>query len=97
MIREIRTAEQLTGLIQSGIGYLYNDFGGRDSKMCPIHSVGCRWIPSMLRPSTGTLGVPKLWSDDLDELVAEVEARELWNAEFAGRRSQHARDPAAPD
>lgn len=75
MIHEIRTAEQLTGLIHSGVGYLYNDFGGRDPKMCPIHSVGCRWIPSMLRPSTGKLGVPKLWCEDLDELVAEVEAR----------------------
>ena len=75
VIREIRTAEQLTELIRSGVGYLYNDFKGRDPKMCPIHAMGCRWIPTMLKPPTGKLGVPKLWSDSLAELVAEVEKR----------------------
>lgn len=72
MIREIRTAEQLAELIQTGAGYLYNDFGGHNPKLCPIHAMGCHWIPTMMRPSTGRLGVPKLWSDDLEELVAEV-------------------------
>lgn len=74
MIREIRTAEQLAELIAARVGFLYNDFGGRDPKMCPIHSMGCRWIPTMLRPSTGKLGVPKLWCDNLGELVAAVTA-----------------------
>ncbi len=75
MIREIRTSEQLLELIRSGVGYLYNDFGGRDPKMCPIHSMGCRWIPTMVRQPSSRLGVPKLWSDDLDALVAEVRRR----------------------
>lgn len=75
MIREIRTAEQLIALISSGVGFLYNDFGGRDPRMCPIHSMRCRWVPTMLRQPSGSLGVPKLWSDDLNALVAEVHRR----------------------
>lgn len=75
MIREILTAEQLSDLIEAGVGYLYNDFGGRDPKLCPIHAIGCRWVPSMRRPKSGRLGVRKLWSNDLDALIAEIGAR----------------------
>ena len=75
MVREIRTAEQFSELIEAGVGYLYNDFGGQQPKLCPIHAMDCRWIPSMLRPATGKLGVPKLWSTNLDELVAEIVKR----------------------
>ncbi len=103
MIREIRTAEQLAELIAARMGFLYNDFGGRDPKSCPIHSMGCRWIPTMPRPSTGKLGVPKLWCDNLGELVAAVTARGKVYAlcrsepELAqGSAPQHQGVPAVP-
>jgi hypothetical protein len=98
MIREIRTAEQLIDLMRSGAGYLYNDFGGRDPKMCLVHAMGCQWIATMIKPPTGRLGVPKLWSDTLAELLAEVERRgKVWRfcgSEPALGRGGPARPPA---
>lgn len=75
MIRDIRTAEELRELIDAGQGYVYNDFGGRDPKMCPIHSITCRWVVTMLKPASGRLGVPKIWADSVDELTAEIGLR----------------------
>lgn len=73
MIVRIETAEALRERMERGEGYLYNDFGGRDPRMCPIHAMRCRWIATMLKPPSGRLGVPKLCSDDFDELVGEIE------------------------
>ena len=75
MIRDIRTAEELARLIERGRGYLYNDFGGRNPRFCPIHHVRCRSVPRMLQPSHDRLTVPKIWSEELHQLVTEVRAR----------------------
>lgn len=63
MIETIRTREELERVIARGTGYLYNDFGGRDPKLCPVHAVRCTWVESMTRVKPGTLGVKKLWGD----------------------------------
>lgn len=75
MIETIRTREQLEQVIARGVGYLYNDFGGRDPKQCPVHSVRCTSLARMTQVKPGTLGVKKLWSESLEELVTEVIAR----------------------
>ena len=72
MIRRIRTLEELQGVVDHGNGFIYNDFGGRDPKMCPIHSVSCRWVATMLEVDPGALSVQKLWSSNLQELLAEL-------------------------
>lgn len=72
MIDIIRTREQLATLVNTGAGYLYNDFGGSDPKNCPVHSVACRWVRTMLDVRPGPLGVKKLWSASLEELVAHL-------------------------
>jgi hypothetical protein len=74
MIVRIATLEQLDSVVHTGQGYLYNDFGGRDPRYCPIHRVGtCNQIGRMLAVRPGALSVKKLWSDQLAELIGEVE------------------------
>ena len=72
MIETVRTREELERLVARGEGYLYNDFGGRDPKMCPVHAIGCMWVERMTRVKPGALGVKKLWSPSLEELVSGV-------------------------
>jgi len=72
MIREIRTRAALVEFIDAGEGYLYNDFGGRNPKLCPIHHGGCRSLARMLSVPEGELSVHKLCSPLLADLVAEV-------------------------
>lgn len=75
MIETIRTREELGRVIARGTGYLYNDFGGRDPKLCPVHAVRCTSVERMADVKPGTLGVKKLWSESLAELVTEVIGR----------------------
>ena len=75
MIRDIRTAEAMRELIDAGEGYVYNDFGGGDPKLCPIHSITCRWVVTMLKPASGRLTYTKIWADTIEELTAEVSRR----------------------
>jgi hypothetical protein len=72
VIETVRTREELERLVARGEGYLYNDFGGRDPKMCPVHAIGCVWVERMTRVKPGALGVKKLWSPSLEELVSGV-------------------------
>lgn len=75
VVRGITTREELVDVLDRGEGYLYNDFGGRDPKMCPIHDVGCASLARMITVKPGYLGVRKLWSDSLPELIGEVRSR----------------------
>lgn len=96
MIRDVRTAESLRELIDAGQGFIYNDFGGRDPKMCPIHSITCRWVPTMLKPASGRLGVGKVWAESIEELIAEIDRRGKIYA-FCGSEPGLGRGtPAAP-
>jgi hypothetical protein len=72
MVRQIRTRAELAAVVTAGAGYLYNDFGGGNPKMCPIHAVRCPWVKTMLNVADGRLSVSKLWSDSLPELVQAV-------------------------
>jgi hypothetical protein len=72
MVETIRSRVELEELIERGEGYLYNDFGGADPKACPVHSVRCPWVRRMLAVRPGPLGVKKLWSPSLEELVREL-------------------------
>lgn len=101
MIQDIRTAEALREPIDAGRGYLYNDFGGGNPKMCPIHSIGCRWVVTMLKPASGRLTYAKIWADTLEELTAEVARRGkvyafCGNERELGRAAPTPPRPAAP-
>lgn len=74
MIQEVSNRDQLESIVRAGRGYLYNDFGGRDPKMCPIHAVTCQWVSHMLKPVAPKLTVRKIWSDDLSALIAKIES-----------------------
>jgi hypothetical protein len=62
MVRRIQARAELVAFIDAGEGYLYNDFGGRDPKMCPIHRARCRSLSLMLAVREGKLSVGKLCS-----------------------------------
>jgi len=66
----IHTREELAQVMRSGTGYIYNDFGGSDPKMCPVHTVSCTWIDRMLAVKPGPLSVRKVWAGDLPELLS---------------------------
>jgi len=68
-VRRIRTREELEGVVNEGRGFLYNDFGGRIPRNCPIHHVTCGQVPRMLAVKSGTLSVKKAWSESLEELL----------------------------
>ena len=87
MICVIGTREELEDVIQQDAGFLYNDFGGRDPKMCPIHQVGCSWIRTMLNMALGPLSVKKTWSDSLSELLGWI-ANEGKVFRFCGSESR---------
>jgi len=68
--RIIQTREELEQVVQRGIGFIYNDFGGTNPKDCPLHTVGCTWISRMLDVKPGPLSVKKVWCDDLSGMLS---------------------------
>lgn len=72
MIRLIDTREQLEKVVREAAGFVYNDFRGRDPKMCPVHAASCSWLAGMLKVAPGRLSVKKVWSDSLPELLAWI-------------------------
>src|SRR5689334_13365913 len=76
VLTTITTRAELEQRIAEARGFLYNDYGGRNPQLCPIHDLAaCPWLASMVRVAPGPLTVSKLWSTDLAELVREIERR----------------------
>ncbi len=76
VLRTITTREELQEVIDRRRGYLYNDYGGREPRLCPIHDLAtCPWLASMLRVAPGPLSLRKLWSEDLPELIVAIQTR----------------------
>ena len=66
----IRTREELEDVVRCGRGFLYNDFGGSNPRMCPLHAIQCTWVDRMLAVNPGYLSVKKVWSESLQELLS---------------------------
>ena len=74
-MRTITTREELAEITRLGEGFLYNDFGGADPQMCPVHAMRCTWIDRMLAVEPGRLSVKKIWSADLQELLTWLDEK----------------------